>query len=152
MTERTAGTTEGSSRIDFAGFVMTAEGQSRSILLLKPETPSAELGPSVAEHASPSGDPVGHEGDMPSLRDLLRRNQVAYAVLEDRTPGSVSRRLLFAWLCLVVVGVTWGVLTGLAFALDEFWLRPATTAFGCLAMLVLALTLLVSSMSEQSKA
>lgn len=105
-----------------------------------------DLGAKPVRGWAPSGDALsggriyGH--DMPSISDILARQQSAYDVL--LTASSKAQRSMNherrVWLSLVVLALIWGIMTGLTMAVESFWLDPYTAVFGCLATGVLAAT------------
>jgi hypothetical protein len=67
----------------------------------------------------------------PSARS--RRPRQLHAVVGER-----ERR---TWLALMIVGISWGILSGWSLAASHFWLEPTTAILGCVAVAVLVATL-----------
>lgn len=57
----------------------------------------------------------------------------------NKTPPPLRGLGRGIWIVLIFLTFSWGVLTGLTFALDDF-LHPATLLFGWLTVVVLAAT------------
>jgi len=106
---------------------------------------SSSIVPGAGPTTSPSGQAVLYEADMLSLEELLNRHRVAYTIFErdvSRNPSLPERR---AWMFLLALSFTWGLLTAWALMSEGFLIQPATALFGCLAIIVLVVTLVVES-------
>ena len=90
---------------------------------------------------------------MPSLRELLEANAVAYAILEigkeedqvteDRADSTRYRQARErVWASLLLIGFLWGVVSTASLLSPDFIIKPATALLGLLGLAVLALTLL----------
>jgi hypothetical protein len=150
---------EATEPLEPIGFVALGEGSSRTLYGAaegtEPDsyTPSPGIGKEDSlgqANTTPSGEGLLYSGAMPSLEELLQRHQVAYTVLESRTHERIiiGSYALGVWTLLVLLGLVWGILTALAFVLNDFWLEPATAVFGCLGTVVLVITLVVHQRHE----
>jgi hypothetical protein len=94
------------------------------------------VAPSVARESG-----VIFETEMPSLEELLRRNQVAYTIL-SRVPtrDRVAQTERRVWTFLAVLALTWGLIAGASFWIEGFPLTPGAAIFGGLAIIGLVVT------------
>lgn len=124
----------------YRGFVSFKGGETAPIL-----QPTGErIGTSSPKSMIDSGGLI-YQG-MPSLEELLRRNKIAYTVLDlGDTNAERRRRRERLWLALVMLALLWGTLVGFSILRDGFWLHPATAAYGVIAIGVLASTLVVDA-------
>jgi hypothetical protein len=149
----------GSSAFSLIGLVGTTEGVEASLYrpsapdeLTNSRDPSSPITPRLPPSTSPSGQAVLYEADMLSLEELLNRHRVAYTILE-RVPSrsrlsrmAAERRV---WIFLLALTFMWGMLTASALTSSAFLIHPATALFGCLAIIVLVVSLVVQSRSDR---
>lgn len=116
------------------GFVSLVTGEIETLYVIPPDRSSDTKSSGGVSIAATS---------MPTLQELLERNQVAYTLLHEPIRGSAGGvdRATRVWVALWSVGVVWGVLFGVGLAYDEFFVSPVTSLAGITFTLVLVVTL-----------
>lgn len=78
------------------------------------------------------------------------RTSTASSAVVTMTDSHRSRERL-VWSMLTVFALTWGVLTGLAFGCDDYFLHPATAVYGCLGIAALSAVAFVSGRTDEAR-
>jgi len=140
------------------GFIQLWSGETPTLSLVEDiagaeQTPTSEQGSNPFSASSKGSTEVEFRGEMPSLRELLEANAVAYAILEigkeedqvteDRADSTRYRQARErVWASLLLIGFLWGVVSTASLLSPDFIIKPATALLGLLGLAVLALTLL----------